>query len=79
MRTPFDKVAKGNSEMAYCSKSIKTCFLLNQQIDFPNTGLFLPFQRHSYSKNDLERLFALETKDYRIGGPIPDDEQVMSG
>ena len=47
------------------------------QIDFPNTDLFQPFQRHSYSKNDLERLLALETQDFRIGGPIPDDEQVM--
>lgn len=45
-------------------------------IDFPNTDLFQPFQRHSYSKNDLERLLALETQDYRIGGPIPDDEQL---
>ncbi|XP_068704769.1 rap guanine nucleotide exchange factor 6-like isoform X1 [Montipora foliosa] len=45
-------------------------------IDFPSTDLFQPFQRHSYSKNDLERLLALETEDYRIGGPIPDDEQL---
>ncbi|KAL9979326.1 hypothetical protein ACROYT_G016974 [Oculina patagonica] len=45
-------------------------------IDFPNTDLFQPFQRHSYCKNDLERLLALETQDYRIGGPIPDDEQL---
>lgn len=45
-------------------------------IDFPNTELFQPFQRHSYSKTDLERLLALETRDYRIGGPIPDDEQL---
>lgn len=45
-------------------------------IDFPNTDLFQPFQRHSYSKNDLERLLALETKDFRIGGPMPDDEQL---
>lgn len=45
-------------------------------IDFPNTDLLLPFQRHSYSKNDLERLLALETQDYRIGGPMPDDEQL---
>lgn len=45
-------------------------------IDFPNSDLFQPFIRHSYSKNDLERLLALETDDYRIGGPIPDDEQL---
>ncbi|KAK2568320.1 Rap guanine nucleotide exchange factor 2 [Acropora cervicornis] len=45
-------------------------------IDFPNTDLLLPFQRHSYSKNDLERLLALETQDFRIGGPMPDDEQL---
>ena len=57
---------------------LRHVFLLNQQIDFPNTELFQPFQRHSYSKNDLERLLALETQDYRIGGPIPDDEEVMS-
>lgn len=64
-------VYKGNSNgLNY----FKLFFL---QIDFPNSDLFQPFQRHSYSKNDLERLLALETQDFRIGGPIPDDEQVM--
>lgn len=65
--------------LSHPGPSFKTCFfLLWQQIDFPNSDLFQPCIRHSYSKNDLERLLALETDDYRIGGPIPDDEQVMS-
>lgn len=67
------------SNLAYTGNSngLNYFKLFFPQIDFPNTDLFQPFQRHSYSKNDLERLLALETQDFRIGGPIPDDEQVM--
>ncbi|KAK3739736.1 hypothetical protein QZH41_016184, partial [Actinostola sp. cb2023] len=46
-------------------------------IDYPHENLLQPFQRHSYSTNELEKLLALETEDFRIGGPVPvKDEQL---
>ena len=50
---------------------------VKSQIDYPDTNLLQPYQRHSYCKNDLEKLLALETDEYHIGGHLPEDEQVQ--
>ncbi|XP_048580801.1 rap guanine nucleotide exchange factor 6 isoform X2 [Nematostella vectensis] len=45
-------------------------------IDYPHENLLQPFQRHSYSTTELEKLLALEEEDYHIGGPVPEDEKL---
>ena len=46
------------------------------QIDYPDTNLLQPFQRHSYCKNELEKLLALEADEYHIAEQIPQNNQV---